>query len=364
MGANYAVAPGMYLQEWIEDEALTQQEVADRLGLSRKTVNGIIKGSQPITQDTAIKLERVTAIPRDAWLRFEVKYREDLARLEDEKGMAASVSMISTELGAYMRAHGLTNATKRTPGKLVSDFLALVGYGSVEAYVEGAGTTLLAVATLKESGKKIDPESFMAWIAMGKRVEPSEEDSLATYDEAKLRDSLPVLKQRAAATDAETLSDLITLLTASGVVLQFVDAPSKFALYGITRWTPHGNPVIQMTGRRKKDGFIIWALFHELGHILCDGNVGITVDDFNDRGARESESEKRANAFAKDALFGATGLSPYHGLTDSRRIKAIAETDGVCPGVVVNLMHRKRMLKYDWCNDLLVDMVIPFSELG
>ena len=63
MGTNYAVAPGMYLQEWLDDEQMTQQALADRLGISRKTVNGILKGTQPISQDTAIKLERVTSIP-------------------------------------------------------------------------------------------------------------------------------------------------------------------------------------------------------------------------------------------------------------------------------------------------------------
>lgn len=71
MSTGYAVAPGMYLQEWIEEASVTQQEAADRLGLSRKTVNGIIKGTQPVSQETAIKLERVTSTPRDAWLRFE-----------------------------------------------------------------------------------------------------------------------------------------------------------------------------------------------------------------------------------------------------------------------------------------------------
>ncbi len=45
MSASYAVAPGMYLQEWIEEASVTQQEATDRLGLSRKTVNGIIKGT-------------------------------------------------------------------------------------------------------------------------------------------------------------------------------------------------------------------------------------------------------------------------------------------------------------------------------
>ena len=54
------------------------------------------------------------------------------------------------------------------------------------------------------------------------------------------------------------------------------------------------------------------------------------------------------------------GLVPYHGLSDSASIKAAAQARGACPGVVVNLMHRNHTLDYKWCNDLLVDMDIPF----
>ena len=42
---NYAVAPGEYLEEWIDDHDLSQQRVAELLGSSRKQVNerGIVK---------------------------------------------------------------------------------------------------------------------------------------------------------------------------------------------------------------------------------------------------------------------------------------------------------------------------------
>lgn len=125
----------------------------------------------------------------------------------------------------------------------------------------------------------------------------------------------------------------------------------------------HGNPVIQLTGLRKKDGHIIWALFHELSHILNDSNAGMTVSFIEGRGARapKSDAEKRANAFAKGTLLGPGGLAPYHGLSDSASIKAAAQARGAYPGgVVANLMHRNHTLDYKWCNGLLVDMDIPF----
>lgn len=40
---------------------------------------------------------------------------------------------------------------------------------------------------------------------------------------------------------------------------------------------------------------------------------------------------------------------------------AAAQARGAYPGGgVVNLMHRSHTLDYKWCNDLLVDMDIPF----
>lgn len=46
---NYAVAPGEYLEAWIEDQGLSQQRVAELLGSSRKQVNEIVNGRAPIS---------------------------------------------------------------------------------------------------------------------------------------------------------------------------------------------------------------------------------------------------------------------------------------------------------------------------
>ncbi|WP_234823972.1 HigA family addiction module antitoxin [Mycobacteroides abscessus] len=56
---NYAVAPGEYLQEWIDEQGFSQQRVAEMLGCSRKQVNEIIHGRAPIAADTAMRLARV-----------------------------------------------------------------------------------------------------------------------------------------------------------------------------------------------------------------------------------------------------------------------------------------------------------------
>ena len=49
MSLNYAVAPGDYLAEWMEEQGMTQGEVAARLACSRKQVNEVVNGRAPVT---------------------------------------------------------------------------------------------------------------------------------------------------------------------------------------------------------------------------------------------------------------------------------------------------------------------------
>jgi len=73
---DYAVAPGRTLQETIDVLEMDQRELAQRTGLSVKHVNQVIKGVASITQDTAIRLERVTGVPARMWNTLEANYRE------------------------------------------------------------------------------------------------------------------------------------------------------------------------------------------------------------------------------------------------------------------------------------------------
>ena len=363
MAANYAVAPGEYLREWIEESGsgISQQALADRMGVSRKLVNGILCGRDPITEETAIKLERVTSIPRDAWSRFEGKYREDLARIRDEEELASHIDEVGTKLGSYLRKIGATSATRRSPGRMVADLLGFLGFGSYEAYADARDSLRTCVATLRESNRKVDAAALMVWKAAGERTDRMLTARALAYDEAALRALIPQLRARAALSDDSMISDIQKMLEEVGVVYQFVSAPDGFPLHGITWWTDGGIPVIQQTGRRKKDGYLIWTLFHEIGHILNDGKHVIRVNS-DDEGKSRNPDERAANNFAKETLFGPGGLGSFYGLRSSESIRSAAEEAGICPGVAVVEMHRKRMLDYKYGNDLLLDIEIPLES--
>ena len=360
---NYAVAPGEYLGEWIDEQDLSQQRVAELMGCSRKQVNEIVNGRAPVTSDTAVRLERLTGIPTDSWLRYEAAYRADVARIADQEDLAPHAGEIDPNAAAYLRAHGATRATKRSPGKLVFDFLAFHRCGTWEAYeqlYETASTGDYALAALRESGAELDGTLLTTWLRAAEFTEAFKHGRGYDYSPDMLRAALPQLRARAATPDATMLKDMADLLADVGVVFLVVEPPKKFPLFGITRWIDKRVPVIQQTGRWGKDGFVIWTLFHELGHVLKDPRGEMHLE-YSTEKERNTAAEKAANAFAMDVLFGESGMKPFSGLTQDRDIARAAKQLGVAPGVAVHQMHRRRMLGYQYGNRLSVDLSGTFT---
>lgn len=360
---DYAVSPGAYLAEWIEEEGngITQQQLADRLGVSRKFVNGILNHREPVTAKTAILLERVTGIPSNAWLKYEAKYREDLARLKDGQDLSSHIAEIPSHVGTYMRKCGITTATARNPEKLMSDFLCFLKFGTFEAYESCAVDMTCDLAALKTGQqKKLDRASLMLWIAMGERTDVFFNKQIPEYKEENLREILPKLRARAANSDEHMISDLSRMLLSVGVVYQFIEAPDKFPLYGITRWVHNTIPLIQQTGRLKKDGAIIWTLFHEIGHLLNDQSKETVFETENNKNTRTHE--KVANAFARKTLFQAKDLNNFYGLHWPEDIERKAKEIGICPGLAVYEMHKQHILDYKYGNKLIKNLSIPFAS--
>lgn len=360
---DYAVAPGEYLEEWIEDQGLSQQRAAELLGSSRKHVNEIVNGRAPITSDTAMRLQRVVGIPAQTWLKYEAMYRADLARIADEEGLAAYADEIAPSTVSHLQSIGVTGATRSDPGRLVSDFLAFHRCGTWGTYDHlhaEVATGDYVLAALKDAGTTIDRTLLTTWLRTAELTEAFERGRSYSYSPETLRAALPRLRARAAAPDSTMLRDMADILAGLGVVFIVVEPPKNFPLLGMTRWIDKRVPVIQQTGRWGKDGFVIWTLFHELGHVLNDLRGEMHLEYSTDK-KRNDAAEKQANKFAKDILFDRPGLAPFRGLFRDRDIAAAAKEVGIAPGVAVQQMHRRRMLDYKYGNSLFVDLKGTFT---
>lgn len=359
MERNWSVAPGEYLEEWAQDNGVKQGELAERLGVSRKHVNEVINGRAGISPDMAARLEMVTGIPTDAWLRYQAQYDADEARARQAESLRGFGASLSAKTGSYLRKMGLTTATARNPEELGHDFLSLLRCADANAYKSLRDKYLgqgLAALALKENKEPLDEELFMAWLAVGDRKVSEFPIEVEGFSPKRLKEAMPLLKSRAEITDENTLADLRSILARAGVYLVLAPCPKGLPVYGATRWAGD-NPVVCLTGRRPKDGYVIWSLFHELGHIANDGK-GMTLDV--KAGSREAR-EKPANDFARRWLFGEHGEEAFRLVRTRAELVSLAHEIGVCPGVAVRSMHQRRWADYSMFNDLMKD--ISFAGL-
>ncbi|MHB8258406.1 MAG: HigA family addiction module antitoxin [Acidiferrobacterales bacterium] len=68
-------SPGEILkEEFMEPLGLTQEELAKRLGISRRRINEVIRGHREITPDTALRLSKAFRVSPELWLNLQQRY--------------------------------------------------------------------------------------------------------------------------------------------------------------------------------------------------------------------------------------------------------------------------------------------------
>ena len=81
---DIAIHPGKTLQGILDSTEMSQKELAIRSNLTPKTINEIIKGKNPITPETAIKLSAIFGMSGSCWINLASNYQETYTRLATE----------------------------------------------------------------------------------------------------------------------------------------------------------------------------------------------------------------------------------------------------------------------------------------
>ena len=334
---NYAVPPGAVLDEHREAAGLTQAELAQRLGFSPKHVNRLLAGQEPVTPDTALKLEAVFGLPARVWLGLEARYREHLARASEQQALAAEVPWLDRLPHRALAKLGWVPGGLRGP-ELVRALRAFFCVGSLD-YLPGVWGEVQA-AYRKAAAFQSHEWALLAWLAQGERQ--AERLHCAPFDAAALRAALPEIKGFSRLSGVEFVDLLITRLASVGVAVVFVPTPDGARVCGATRWIAKDKALVQLSLRYKTDDQLWFTLFHELGHVLLHGKREQFIDF--ERAGDVSAQEQEANDFAARLLIPPAEMTRFIVAGDFSRanVLAFARDQGVAPGIVVGqLQHRK-----------------------
>ena len=346
---DFVTPPGEILEEKLQDLGMSQAELAERIGRTKKTVNEIIKAKAPLLPETAIQLERVLGIPARFWTTAEANYRQFLARQDEARRLAEQREHLKElPIAQLVRAGRLPK--RSDPVSRLRDMLHFFGVASVEALSQIGKDKCLAFR--QSAAHHVDHYALLAWLRIGELE--AQKIQCAPYDPKKFRQALQSIRGLCNHPVAEAAPQVVRACAESGVALVFVPEISGCRAWGVTQWVSPEKAILQLSLRGKTDDQFWFTFFHEAAHILLHPKKDIYVEMDN----QQDEREREANTFARDLLippqdWKRVALARPRSATEIRNWAARLS---IPAGVLVGRLQHERMLPWTHLNALKVKL--------
>jgi addiction module HigA family antidote len=338
--------PGETLADLLEERQLTQKDLARRMDRPTKTINEIIKGKTAIVSDTALQLERVLGTPAEFWLQREARYREYIARCEDEQRLKEQAPWLSELPTGDMVKFGWI---KKQPSKsqTVAECFKFFAVASVPAWRQRYGQEAAAFRTSKKVPSS--PGAVAAWLRQGELE--AERMNCRPFNGRTLKAALQELRELTLdPSPASFVPKLQAACSRHGVAVVFVPAPKRCPASGATRWLTADKAVVQLSLRYKSNDHLWFTFFHEMGHIILHGKRLVFIEG---DGAGTPEHEDQADRFARDILIPQVAARHLGSIAGSKAAAVkLAKDVGVAPGIVVGRLQKEGLIDWSHMNDL------------
>lgn len=341
---DYAVPPGATLRDTLDELGISQRDLADRTGLSTKTVNQVVQGVAPLTHDTALKLEQATGVPARMWNNLEANYREHLARIRHDERLAEQVDWVDDLPVQALRAAGIVTNTKRDRVGLLKEVFAFFGVTDREAYETVWGEP---VAAFRQSPTlRSDQVAVAAWLRRGELEACSVR--CAPYEDDAFRDAVDEARALMNEQPEQWWPLIVRSFSQAGVALVLVPEVKGARASGASRWlTPH-KAVIQLSLRYTWEDQFWFSLFHETCHVLKHSKKAVFVSN----GDPDDPYEHEANLFAARTLIPQEFEDDLLSIGQLAEVKPFARKVGVPSGVIVGRLQREKVFPYSVGNKL------------
>jgi HTH-type transcriptional regulator/antitoxin HigA len=343
---DWASPPGDTLAELLDERTMSQTELADRLGVSLKHVNRVVKGAASISPEFALGLEKVLGAPASFWLTREAHYQADKARRHQRIDFASAVDWAALFPLRELRQRG--RITERVPGpELVEELLSFLGIAHPAQWRPPQ------VSYRKSQKFESDQYALSAWLREGE-LEAAEVEC-EPYDEETFREALQEARQLTRMDPEAWWPRLQALCATAGVAVVVVNTYSGAKTNGATRWLAPDKALIQLSLRHKWEDIFWFSFFHEAGHVVLHRKKDVFQDLFVETKHKPTDPHEQRLEAEADRFAARTLIPPPH---DRRlpslslnEIPAFARMLDIAPAIVVGRMHHDGLLPFNRGND-------------
>ncbi|UNC93529.1 HigA family addiction module antitoxin [Candidatus Contubernalis alkaliaceticus] len=336
-----AIPPGETIKENMKYLGMNQKELAMRLEITPKHLSNIVNGHDPITYDTALKLETVLGPKAHFWMNLETNYQLHKARLKKDEEFKADLEIL-----------------KKIPYKQMSDFRWVESTQNRNFRVKNS-REFFGVASLKAVDKSVNAMfrkqkpikdisdiAVAAWLR--KAVLEGTLVEVEKFDQKKLKSFIPRFRELTMKEPEDFYPEMQKLCADCGVALVLVKSLPKSYVCGATVW--RRNKVILALSVRGKRADIFWfTFFHELAHLINHSKKESRVSYENHW--KEDEADKKAS----DYLISNEQYERFkkeYDYTNKEQIIDYAHEIGIAPCILVGRLLHEGLLKYEFYSDL------------
>ena len=290
----FAIHPGETIKEGLEESGMSQSELSIRTGISEKTISLILNGKEPVSADTALKIERVLNIDQKLLVSMQARYGADVTRLEENERLCEETPLLSyykcySELARFGYVEKTNNKIKK-----VDNLLRFFNVHSLNFV-----PNVMQVSFKRRISEDVDKYALTSWLRIGE-IE-AKKRKVSVFDKNRLTELLP--QMRTLTQEHNNFSQkLVDLCAQVGVILLYIPHLKNTKVNGATYWV-NDNPVVQMSLFNVYSDIFWFSFFHEIGHVLKHGKKDSFIDMCEAKNQDVNEAEKEANDFAEKLLI-------------------------------------------------------------
>ncbi|MCG8570541.1 MAG: HigA family addiction module antitoxin [Spirochaetes bacterium] len=356
----YNIGPGQIIKREMEELNWNQEDLAEILGMSAKSISQIINNKQAITVDTAKLLGKAFNTSPEFWLNLEQKYR---LRLKSE-GKKES----DTETKAQIRKH-LPILQMRKKGWITCDKTAK---SQVKAYCKFWGIDELDFSMYnpdlipfcaRKGNNDSDYTLYYSQTWLRKAHLESKKLTSQPYNKTQLK--LLINRVKEYTVKENGIKNFLMELKKCGIKFLVLSHLEKTYLDGAS-FINLNNPVIVYTGRHNRIDNFWWTITHEIAHVLLhlhsDKDCFIdNLDSIDDSNKKEIEADQFVRKILNvDKIIDDT--NPYKNYFSEQRLLAISDKYGIHPSVLVGILQFNKLVSYRSLNQYKKNIMDKIPE--
>lgn len=369
--------PGAYLEQLLDMRGMSQAELAKRTGITPKTINSIIKGSAPVSPETAITLELVFREPTaKEWLKREFTYQLEKSKILKDLDLENELEVLG-QININEMVKEKWIQLKENKVEQLRELYSFFGVSSISQL--SPVWSQLEVNYRTSTVYKQNHFNIMAWLRKGELL--AEDIKCEPYSAVLFKEALQECRKLSSQPFDKIYKKIQNMCSKAGVAVVFLKELPKVATSGAAHWIEKDKALIQLSLRGKRDDRFWFNFYHEAGHILLHGrkeqfidNDGKGASQINDDVSDENDSpyfteenklkEAEADEFAASFLIPKKIFSNFVEVGDfsEQSIKEFAKNEEIAPGIVVGQLQKNGYIGWHQKNNLKERYDFPEGE--